>query len=52
MPDVVRNTAEAFATVFGAAVRWAGAPAVPEAGGKAPRRGTDPRRREAGAGPP
>ena len=52
MPDVVRNTAEAFATVFGAAVRWAGAPAVPDAGGRAPRRGTDPRRREAGTGPP
>ena len=53
MPDVVLNTAEAFATVFDAAVRWAGAPAAPNAGRSAPRRRrTEPPRREAGPGPP
>ena len=52
MPDVVQNTAEAFATVFGATVRWAGAPAVPDVDRKTPRRKTEPPRREAGTGPP
>lgn len=51
MPDVVRSTAEAFATVFGAAVRWAGAPAVPDADRRASRLGMEPPRRGTGTGP-
>ena len=52
MPDVVRNTVEAFAAVFDAAVRWAGAPPAPDAGHRASRRGTKPPRRGTGTGPP
>ena len=52
MPDVVRNTAEAFATVFGAAVRWAGAPAAPDADRRASLRRMEPPRRGTGPGPP
>ena len=48
MSDVVRNTAEAFAKVFGAAVRWAGNAAAPAEG----RRGSVPPEGGAGTGPP